>query len=156
MTELSRTRHLSISPPLSNGKSLQRGKACTPEARRAVAMRQRRPSKRKRKRPTFPQVPRPAARTIRSLRRRGQRSVVLTRGLCGEGPPTECMASTISGAKRTWAICTRRASKLCKARSRLYRSQILQVKNCWKALAEIYTTHSFAPFYTLNFLFENC
>ena len=27
----------------------------------------------------------------------------------------------------TWAICTRRAGKLCKARSRLYRSQILQV-----------------------------
>ena len=27
----------------------------------------------------------------------------------------------------TWAICTRRAGKLCKARSLLYRSQILQV-----------------------------
>merc|ERR1712078_789768 len=33
------------------------------------------------------------------------------------------------------------------ARSRLYRSQILQVNTRWKALAEIYTMHSFAPFW---------
>ena len=46
---------------------------------------------------------------------------------------------------RTWGICTRRAGKLCKALSRLYRSQILQVNTCWKALAEIYTMLSFAP-----------
>jgi len=39
----------------------------------------------------------------------------------------------------TWGICTRRAGKLYKARSRLYRSQILQVNTRWKALAEIYT-----------------
>merc|ERR1711924_526198 len=32
------------------------------------------------------------------------------------------------------------------ARSRLYRSHILQVNTCWKAFAEIYTLHSFAPF----------
>ena len=44
-----------------------------------------------------------------------------------------------------WGICTRRAGKLYKARSRLYRSQILQVNTRWKALAEIYTMHSFAP-----------
>ena len=37
------------------------------------------------------------------------------------------------------------------ARSRLYRSQILQVNTRWKALAEIYTMHSFAPF--SNFIF---
>ena len=47
----------------------------------------------------------------------------------------------------TWAICTRRAGKLHKARSRLYRSQILQVNTRWnrdwKVLAEIYTMHSF-------------
>ena len=43
-----------------------------------------------------------------------------------------------------WAICTRRAGKLYKARSRLYRSQNLQVYTRWKALAEIYTIHSFA------------
>ena len=44
---------------------------------------------------------------------------------------------------RTWGICTRRAGKLYKARSRLYRSQLLQVNMRWKALAEIYTMHSF-------------
>ena len=31
------------------------------------------------------------------------------------------------------------------ARYRLYRSQILQQNMCWKALAEIYMMHSFAP-----------
>ena len=40
---------------------------------------------------------------------------------------------------------------LLEARSRLYRSQILQVNMRWKALAEIYTMHSFAPFSSLNF-----
>ena len=34
---------------------------------------------------------------------------------------------------------------LSTARSRLYRSQTLQVNTRWKALAEIYTMHSFAP-----------
>ena len=34
-------------------------------------------------------------------------------------------------------------------------SQILQVNTRWKALAEIYTMHSFAPFSKLNFLFKN-
>merc|ERR1712078_607588 len=33
------------------------------------------------------------------------------------------------------------------ARSRLYRSRFLQVNTRWKALAEIYTMHSFAPFW---------
>ena len=47
----------------------------------------------------------------------------------------------------TWAICTRRACKLNRARSQLYRSQILQENMRWKALAEIYTMHSFAPFW---------
>ena len=37
-----------------------------------------------------------------------------------------------------------------RARSRLYRSQILQVNTRWKALAEIYTMHSFVPFYNLG------
>merc|ERR1711904_336910 len=41
------------------------------------------------------------------------------------------------------------------ARSRLYRSQILQVNTRWKALAEIYTIHSFAPFPNLNFFVKN-
>ena len=43
-----------------------------------------------------------------------------------------------------------------RARSRLYRSQILQVNTRWKALAEIYTMHSFAPFSNLNFFVKNC
>ena len=39
-----------------------------------------------------------------------------------------------------------RTFELFRARSLLYRSQILQVNTRWKALAEIYTMHSFAPF----------
>ena len=38
----------------------------------------------------------------------------------------------------------RRSAKLWRARSRLYRSQILQVNMRLKALVEIYTMHSFA------------
>ena len=37
--------------------------------------------------------------------------------------------------------------KLRGARSRLYRRRFLQVNKRWKALAEIYTMHSFAPFW---------
>ena len=37
------------------------------------------------------------------------------------------------------------SSKLLGARFPLYRSQILQENTRWKALAEIYTMHSFAP-----------
>ena len=55
----------------------------------------------------------------------------------------------------TWGICTRRACKLNRARSQLYRSQLLQENMSWKALAEIYPMRSFAPFSKLNFLFEN-
>ena len=39
------------------------------------------------------------------------------------------------------------------ARYRLHRSQILQQNMRWKALAEIYTMHSFAPF--LKSVIEN-
>ena len=46
----------------------------------------------------------------------------------------------------TWGICTRRTGKLYKARYQLYRSQHLQQNMRWKALVEIYTMHSFAPF----------
>ena len=41
---------------------------------------------------------------------------------------------------------TARSGKLDRARSRLYRGQILQQNMRLKALAEIYTMHSFAPF----------
>ena len=45
-------------------------------------------------------------------------------------------------------------SKRETARSRLYRRRFLQVNTRWKALAEIYTMHSFAPFSKLRFLFK--
>ena len=41
-------------------------------------------------------------------------------------------------------------------RSRLYRSEFLQVNTSWKALAEIYTMHSFAPFSNLKIFVKNC
>ena len=49
-----------------------------------------------------------------------------------------------------------RTFELFRARSRLYRSQILQVNTRWKALAEIYTMHSFAPFSNITFFVNNC
>ena len=52
------------------------------------------------------------------------------------------------------AICSQMFAKFWRARFRLYRSQIVQVNLRWKAFAEIYTMHSFAPFSTLNFLFQ--
>ena len=51
--------------------------------------------------------------------------------------------------------------KLRGARSRLYRRRFFQVNTRWKALAEIYTMHSFAPFWNplaisnLNFFVKN-
>ena len=45
--------------------------------------------------------------------------------------------------------------KLRGALSRLYRRRFLQVKNSWKALAEIYTIHSFAPFFNLKISAKN-
>ena len=45
--------------------------------------------------------------------------------------------------------------KIKSPRYRLYRSQILQENMRWKALAEIYTMHSFAPFSKFNFLCKN-
>ena len=42
------------------------------------------------------------------------------------------------------------SGQLYKARCRLYRSHNLQVNTRWKAVAEIYTTHSFAPFLESN------
>ena len=41
------------------------------------------------------------------------------------------------------------------ARSRLYRRRFLQVNTGWKALAEIYTKHSFAPFFKLKISAKN-
>ena len=47
-------------------------------------------------------------------------------------------------------------SELWAARSRLYRSRFLQVNTRWKALAEIYTMHSFAPFSNLKIFVKKC
>ena len=44
-----------------------------------------------------------------------------------------------------------RTFELVRARSRLHRSQILQVNTRWKALAEIYTMQSFAQLCNLFF-----
>ena len=41
-------------------------------------------------------------------------------------------------------------------RSRLYRRRILQVNTLVKALAEIYTLHTFAPVSDLKMLIEEC
>ena len=47
------------------------------------------------------------------------------------------------------------ASKLWEARSPLCRRRCLQVNTRWKALAEIYTIHSFAPFFKLKISAKN-
>ena len=59
--------------------------------------------------------------------------------------------------------CIARSGKLDRARSRLYRGRILQENMRLKALAEIYTMHSFAQLCNLNsvlkfrqFLFAKC
>ena len=59
-------------------------------------------------------------------------------------------------SKFKFKIPRARTCELHRARSRLYRSQILQVNTRWKALAEIYTMHSFAPFSNINFFVKNC
>ena len=48
------------------------------------------------------------------------------------------------------------SGKLYRARSRLYRNKILQVNMRLKALAEIYTMHSFAQLCNLNFFVKIC
>ncbi len=50
------------------------------------------------------------------------------------------------------AGCCEGSGRLDRARSRLYRNEILQAKMRLKALAEIYTMHSFAQLCNLNFL----
>ena len=50
----------------------------------------------------------------------------------------------VPGGSARWLLRCERSGKLDRARSRLYRSQVLQVNMRLKALAEIYTMHSFA------------
>ena len=53
-------------------------------------------------------------------------------------------------------ICTRRAGKLYRARSRLYRSRLLQGNAYVKASAEIYKKHPFAMLSNPNCLSKPC
>ena len=61
--------------------------------------------------------------------------------------PTASLASFLRSG-----LASARSGKLYRARSRLYRSQMLQVNMRLKALAEISTMHSFAQLCNLNFL----
>ena len=56
-----------------------------------------------------------------------------------------CLATclAVDGVDRL-GCCIARSGRLYRARSRLYRNEILQVNMHSKALAEIYTMHSFA------------
>ena len=60
-------------------------------------------------------------------------------------PPPWIKAAARSGSREERRRERERSGKLDRACSRLYRSQILQENMHWKALAEIYTMHSFAP-----------
>ena len=53
-----------------------------------------------------------------------------------------------------WVV--EKLKKLNQARSRLYRNQILQENTRLKALAEIYTMHSFASFSNIHFFVKHC
>ena len=59
-------------------------------------------------------------------------------------------------SKFKFKIPRARTCELHRARSRLYRRQILQVNTRWKALAEIYTMHSFAPLSNRKIFVKNC
>ena len=68
---------------------------------------------------------------------------------------TGCDRTAVRSFGETWGICTRRAGKLYRARSRLYRRRFLQGNMRWKALAEIYAMHSFASFSMLKIFVKN-
>ena len=62
------------------------------------------------------------------------------------GPRARARAGSENRCDRCtrWLLHCEGSGKLDRARSRLYRGQILQENMRWKALAEIYTMHSFA------------
>ena len=65
-------------------------------------------------------------------------------------PPVQPAVLPASDASALSKLNSWRLLKLIKiksARSRLHRSRFLQVNTRWKALAEIYTMHFFAPFW---------
>ena len=59
--------------------------------------------------------------------------------------------AAVAGVRSEMNIELNFPPKLRGARFQLYRRRFLQVNTRWKALAEIYTMHSFAPFSNLNF-----
>ena len=95
--------------------------------------------------------PNPNLKTLTRLRRtRSQGSARLARTqaqtlLAGLGVPADVPLPAEGGSAATAGLFTG-CGKLYKARSRLYRNEILQVNMRLKALAEIYTMHSFALF----------
>ena len=79
-------------------------------------------------------------------------STARKRSPSSRGPPGSTLASDFKcpdrgKGKGNFEVPFSRFPELFRARSRLYRSQILQVNTRWKALVEIYTMHSFAPFW---------
>ena len=73
-------------------------------------------------------------------------------GAGGRRPPSRALRRRRrgGGAREANEACVGFSPKLRGARSRLYRRRFLQVNTRWKALAEIYTMHSFAPFFNLK------
>ena len=67
---------------------------------------------------------------------------------CSRARPCSCL-------RRRMNIELNFLPKLRGARSRLYRRRCLQVNTRWNALAEIYTMHSFAPFFNLKISAKN-
>ena len=73
--------------------------------------------------------------------------------VCPSARPTGAPATPVGANTLRWhALAAARSGKLYRARSRLYRGQSLQVNMRLKALAEIYTMHSFAQLCTLKIL----
>ena len=72
-----------------------------------------------------------------------------SQGACGRDV-TVTSGGHVKGSREREAV--EDEGQLDRARSRLYRSQILQVNLRLKALAEIYTMHSFAQLCNLKFL----
>ena len=76
-------------------------------------------------------------------------------GICGTSAPMRRCHSRKAPLRSEVNIELNFPPKLRVARSRLYRRRFLQVNTRWKALAEIYTMHSFAPFFNLKISAKN-
>ena len=76
-----------------------------------------------------------------------------TPSLSDRTPRTSCFTSAPSAGLSS--LLRARSDKLYRARSRLYRNQILQENMRWKALPKIYIMHSFAPFFNLKISAKN-